>query len=156
MPRAVTCVLLLVLLAGCHSKRARYAGSGAVMVAGLAAFAIAPPKETCVYSEDLFDLSGEFCDLGQSFRALLQIAGVLFLTSGAIGLAVTASSPPSSSRGEDHTITLDRISERVAAQAAIAARAGDCDRVRRLVERIDLTLRATVLVEDAVVARCMR
>jgi hypothetical protein len=150
MKRAVVLVLVCGLF-GCHSKRAKYAGAGATVVAGIVAIAIAPSKERCVYSEDLFDFSGELCDVGQDLRAMLLVTGVALLTTGLLYTAVI-SAPPAPPR--DGPLD-EKIVIRLTAQAALAARNGDCISARALVDRI-ARRDATVVIDDTAIARCLK
>lgn len=152
MQRAVAFLVLLGFSTGCHSKRARYVGAGVSIAAGVGALAIAPARERCVYSDDLLDFSGELCEIGQDLRAMLLFTGVAMILGGLITIGVV-STPPSVASSHDESLD-EKIVIRLTAQAALAARNGDCPAVRALVDRI-ARRDATVVIDDPAIGRCL-
>ncbi len=152
MSRAVVVVLLLALV-GCHSKRVKYAGAGAMIAAGIGSIAIAPPKETCMQAEELFDLSGAACAVGQEMRALFLVSGIALIATGLLATAMISRS--GSPEEPPHDDLDDKIIDRLSAQASLAARNGDCTTVHALLARI-ARRDATVVLDDPAIARCLR
>lgn len=144
-------VLLLVALAGCHSKRAKYAGAAATFAGGIVAIAAAPPKERCVYSEELFDLTGELCEVGQDLRASMLVLGIAMIATAVVYAAVI-STPPAQ---RDETSLDQKIVERLGAQTAVAARAGDCAAVRMLLAKIARRDHWVEVASEPAIARCL-
>lgn len=156
MRRAVIVVLLLSFT-GCMSRRAKYGIAGGTVAAGAYLIAIAPAKETCDSMPDPDDplgIGSAGCEAGNAIRASFLTIGIAAVIAGVLSFGLVARSPSPSSGPEAHEVA-DKIITRLAAQAILAARSGDCATARRLVDRISRS-RGELVFDDPAIAGCLR
>jgi hypothetical protein len=157
MRRAVLVFLLLSVTTGCMSRRTKYGIAGGTVAAGAYLIAIAPAKETCSTTPDPDDplgIGSAGCEAGNAIRASFLTIGIAAVIAGVLSFGMIARSPSPSPGPEAHEVA-DKIITRLAAQAILAARSGDCTTARRLVDRISRS-RGELVFDDPAIAGCLR